>query len=62
MLRLLNGRKGIENGLVVDAIAHKIVDGEVAYTHAGQILEEMRTLTGIHTEVAKTGLHNDFGS
>ena len=62
MLRLLNGRKSIENGLVVDAIAHKVVDGEVTHTHAGEVLEEMRALTGVNAEVAKTGLHNDFGS
>ena len=40
------GRLRIQKLLVVYSIIHKRIDGEITYTKGGQILEEMRPLTG----------------
>ena len=40
----LYGRLGIEKRLVVDAIIHIGIDGEIAHAKRGEILEEVRTL------------------
>ena len=55
----LYGRLGIEKRLVVDAIIHIGIDGEIAHAKRGEILEEVSTLTGIYTIVCQTGLNND---
>ena len=44
ILRLLNGRHLVKDFLLEDAVARVSVDGKVAHTEAGEILEEVRTL------------------
>ena len=60
MVGLFDSRKSVENGVVIDAITHKVIDGEVANSHTGEILEEVSALAGIHPEIAQTCFYNDF--
>ena len=61
MLRLLNRWESVEKRLVVDAVAHEIVDRQVTHAHGGEVLEKVGALARFHTEIAQTSLDNDFG-
>ena len=37
------------------------IDGEIAYTERGEVLEEVRSLRGVHVIVLQTCLHDDSG-
>ena len=41
----------VEDTLPIDAVAHEIVDGEITYAEGSEVLEEVGTLTWIHTVV-----------
>ena len=47
-LRFLDRRHGIEHIEPADAVGGDIVDGEVAHTETGEILEEVRALAGVY--------------
>lgn len=53
------GRLRIQEFLIVYSIIHKRVNREISHTKRSQVLEEMRSLTGIYPIVSKSGLHND---
>ena len=61
-LRFLNGRHAVEDGLLQHTIASIGVDGEVADTKGGEVLEEMGALRGVDMIVLQTGLDDDAGS
>ena len=50
---LLHGRQLVEYFLPVDAVSAEGVDGEVAHPQAGEVLEEMGALAGVHLEIAR---------
>lgn len=52
MICLFNSRQGIQDSLIVDAVIHEVIDGEVTNAHTGEVLEEVGSLTGIDPEVA----------
>ena len=58
----LNGRHLVKHLFLEHAVACIGVDGEVANTKRGEVLEEMRTLRGVDMVVLQTCLHNDTGS
>ena len=62
MLRFLYGRQLIEDFLTVDAIASECIDGEIAYTERGEILEEMGALRWVDLETVYAGFYNDMRS
>ena len=61
VFRLLNGWHLIEDILLENAIACIGVNGEIADTEAGEVLEKVGTLRGIDMIVFQTRLHNDTG-
>ena len=58
-LGFLNGRHTIEDGLLQHTIASIGVDGEVADTKGGEVLEEMGALRGVYMIVLQASLNND---
>ena len=58
-LRFLNGKHTIEDGLLQHTIASVGVDGEVADTKGGEVLEEMGALRGVDMIVLQASLNND---
>ena len=61
VFRLVYGRLGIQEFLVVYTVVHKCIDGEIPYTEGRQVLEEMGSLTGVYTVIRQSGFHNDAG-
>ena len=61
-LRFLNGRHAVEDGLLQHTIASVGVDGEVADTKGGEVLEEMGALRGVDMIVLQASLNDDTGS
>ena len=59
---LLGGRHGVEKVLAVDAISEIVVDGEISDSKAGEVLEKVRSLTGIHSVILQTGFDDDARS
>ena len=57
----MQGGTGIEEVLVVDAVVHVGVDGEVAHAERCQVLEEVGALAGIHAVVGQAGFHDNPG-
>ena len=51
MRRLFYGRHSVENLLAEESHAFVLVDGEIADTETGEVLEEVSALTRIHTVV-----------
>ncbi len=60
-LRFLNGRHTIEDGLLQHTIASVGVDGEVADTKGGEVLEEVGALRRVDMIVLQASLNNDTG-
>ncbi len=52
---------GVEEVVAVDAVAEVVVDGEVADAEGGEVLEEVRALTGVYAVVLQAGLDDDLG-
>ena len=52
----------VEDILLEDTIACIGIDGEIADTETGEILEEMRSLGGVDVIILQTRFHNDAGS
>ena len=61
VFRLVHGRLGIQEFLVVYTVIHKCIDGEIPYAERCQVLEEMGSLTGVYTVIRQSGFHNDAG-
>ena len=59
---LLHRRERIEQRLLVDAVANEVINREVPYPHAGEVLEEMSALAGIDPEIAQARLNNHLSS
>ena len=58
-LRFLNGRHAVEDGLLQHTIASIGVDGEVADTKGGEVLEEVGALRRVDMIVLQASLNND---
>lgn len=59
VFRLVQGGLGVEVVLVVEAVVHVGVDGEVAHAERCQVLEEVGALAGVHAVVGQAGFHDD---
>jgi hypothetical protein len=53
---------GIEEINVADPVVHVRIHGQVSYSKGGQIMKKVSALTGIDTEMFKSGFNNDSGS
>ena len=60
MFCLLDGRQLVEYVLPVDAIASESIDGEIADSERGEVLEEVRALRRVDLEFVYAGFHNDL--
>ena len=60
-LGFLDGGHGVEDVLLQHAVAGIGVDGEVAHTERGEVLEEVGALRGVYVVVLQTGLDDDAG-
>lgn len=58
-LRFVHGGLGIQQRLVVETILAEGIDGEIAHPKRGQVLEKVRTLTGVYLIVRQSGFHDD---
>ena len=59
---LLDGWQRVEEITVVNAVADIVVYGEIAYSEARQVLEEVRSLTWVDAIVGQSCLDNDLCS
>ena len=59
MVGFLNGRQCIEDLTAVDALVTVGIDGEIAHTEGREVLEEVGTLTRVHTVVLQTLLDDE---
>ena len=57
--RFLHGREGIKGGTIVDSITIEVVDGEIAHTEGGEVLEKVGALRRIHAIVGQSSLNDD---
>ena len=58
-LRFFHCRHAVEDILLQHTVARIGVDGEVAHSKRGQVLEEVRTLRGVYVVVLQARLHDD---
>ena len=61
ILALPYGRLGGQEGFVEPSLAFKRVDGEVAYTKGGHVLEEVSTLTRFDAVALESAFRDDAG-
>ena len=55
----LHSREGIKDSTIVDSVAIEVVDGEIAHTEGGEVLEKVGTLRRIHAIVGQSCLNDD---